>query len=111
MDRLYQERFGKTQDTVLEISSAPEVLRSQLQRLYTAERDALMAAQLEREQLAGKVQQELTELENQIQEALQHNAKLQEELPFVRQELASKLRDKEEAKKLTEKAHQLVETL
>lgn len=78
---------------------------------YTAERDALMAAQLEREQLAGKVQQELTELENQIQEALQHNAKLQEELPFVRQELASKLRDKEEAKKLTEKAHQLVETL
>lgn len=33
MDRLYQERFGKSPDTVLEISSAPEVLRSQLQRL------------------------------------------------------------------------------
>ena len=82
----------------------------QLKQL-TKERDELLAAQLEREQQAQKVQQELAELEQQIQDALAHNAKLQEELPFVRAELDSKMRDKEEAKKLTEKAHELVESL
>eukprot|EP00435_Cladocopium_sp_Y103_P038010 s2195_g10.t1 len=73
------------------------------EEVLTKERDEILAAQLEREQLANQVQKELADLEQQIQDVSQQNAKLQEELPFVRAELDSKLRDKEEAKRLTEK--------
>ncbi|CAE6962902.1 unnamed protein product [Symbiodinium natans] len=76
-----------------------------------AERDALEAARLEREQLSGKVQEELLELERLIEEQTQENANYQQELLAARDDLESKMRDKEEAKLLTEKAHQLVDTL
>ncbi|CAJ1454310.1 unnamed protein product [Effrenium voratum] len=78
---------------------------------YTAERDALQAARLEREQRAGQAQRELEELERLIEEEMQINAKYQEELPLAREDLESKMRDKEEAKRLNERAHDLMDTL
>lgn len=104
------ETFNETKEDDEKLKVELEENSRQLKEL-TKERDEILAAQLEREQLANQVQKELADLEQQIQDVSQQNAKLQEELPFVRAELDSKLRDKEEAKRLTEKAHELVETL
>mmetsp|Transcript_22081 Transcript_22081/g.41625 ORF Transcript_22081/g.41625 Transcript_22081/m.41625 type:complete len:351 (-) Transcript_22081:84-1136(-) len=90
-----------------------EELISSQQMLKEAQalRDELEAAKLEREQLSGKVQGELQELEKLIEEQTQENARLTQELLGAREDLEGKMRDKEEAKLLTEKAHQLVDTL
>ncbi|CAE7567138.1 Lamb2 [Symbiodinium sp. CCMP2456] len=116
LHKLHKE-IHSVQDTYTKLKEEDAKLKQELITSHEilkeaqAERDALEAARLEREQLTGKVQEELQELEKLIEEQTQQNAGYQHELLAAREDLESKMRDKEEAKLLTEKAHQLVDTL